>query len=158
MLTPQDILYEYWIKHVAFGLLHVMFRFSTRISFYRGYSILATENWTQKKSREKWNLWPKRSNSVRIGSFSTPKDHFGIGGWEKVPQKDRVQSPECKNRGSKRRHIHITQHSMSTLPGPPVCLSIFGNLVWNGRRFVRLIWWTTTFSLFSSMFSHTGIS
>ena len=23
---------------------------------------------------------------IRIGSFSTPKDRFGIGGWEKVPQ------------------------------------------------------------------------
>ena len=70
-----------------------------------------------KRSREKGNLGPKRSNSVRIGSFSTPKDRFDIGGWEKVPQKDRVQSPQCQKRGSKRRHIHITQHRVSTLPG-----------------------------------------
>ena len=78
---------------------------------------LAAENWTQKRSREKWNLGPKRSNSVRIGSFNTPKDRFGVGGWEKIPQKDRVQSSECQKRGSKRRHIHITQHRGSTLPG-----------------------------------------
>ena len=54
-----------------------------------------------KRSREKWNLGPKRSNSVRIGSFSTPKDHFGIGGCEKVPLRDRVQSPECQKKGVK---------------------------------------------------------
>ena len=69
------------------------------------------------RSREKWNLAPKRSNSVRIGSFNTPKDRFGVGGWEKIPPKDRVKSWECQKRGSKRRHIHITQHRGSTLPG-----------------------------------------
>ena len=74
-------------------------------------------NLDPKRSREKWNLGPKRSNSVRIGSFNTPKDRFGVGGWEKIPQKDRVQSSECQKRGSKRRHIHITQHRGSTLPG-----------------------------------------
>ena len=51
-----------------------------------------------KRSREKWNLRP-RSNCVRIGSSNTPKDSFGVGGWEKVPQKDRVQSPECQKGG-----------------------------------------------------------
>ena len=72
-----------------------------------------------KRSREKCNLRPKRSNFVRIGSSNTPKDSFRVGGWEKVPQEDRVQSPECQKRGSKRRHIHITQHRGSTLPGMP---------------------------------------
>ena len=51
-----------------------------------------------KRSREKWDLRPKRSNFVRIDSSNTPKDSFGIDGWEKVPQKDRVQSPECQTR------------------------------------------------------------
>ena len=75
-----------------------------------------------KRSREKSNLGSKRLNSVRIGSFNTPKDHLGVGGWEKVPQKDRVQSPECqKKRGSKRLHIHITQHKGSTVPGLQPC-------------------------------------
>ena len=69
-----------------------------------------------KRSREKLNLGPKRSNPVRIGSFNTPKDRFGVGGGEKIPQKDRVQSSECQKRGSKRGHIHITQHRGSTLP------------------------------------------
>ena len=54
-----------------------------------------------KRSREKWDLRPKRSNFVRIDSSNTPKDSFGIDGWEKVPQKDRVQSPECKKKGVK---------------------------------------------------------
>ena len=31
-------------------------------------------------SREKLNLGPKRSDSVRIGSFNTQKDSFGVGG------------------------------------------------------------------------------
>ena len=74
-------------------------------------------NLDPKRLREKWNLGPKRSNSVRIGSFNTPKDRFGVGGWEKIPQKDRVQSSQCQKRGSKRRHIHITQYRGSTLPG-----------------------------------------
>ena len=29
----------------------------------------------------------KNSISVRIGSFNTPKDRFGVGRWEKVPPK-----------------------------------------------------------------------
>ena len=74
-------------------------------------------NLDPKRSREKWNLGPKRSNSVTIGSFNTPKDCFGVGGWKKIPQKDRVQSSECQERGQKRRHIHITQHRGSSLPG-----------------------------------------
>ena len=40
-----------------------------------------------KRLREKWNLGPKRLNSLWIGSLSTPKVRFGVGGWEKVPQK-----------------------------------------------------------------------
>ena len=63
-----------------------------------------------KRSREKWNLGPKRSNSVRIGSFNTTKDRFGVGGWEKIPQKDRARSCQSEKRGSKPRHICITHH------------------------------------------------
>ena len=70
-----------------------------------------------KRSREKWNLGPKRSNSVRIGSFNTPKDRFGVGGWEKIPQKDRARSCQSEKRGSKPRHICITHHIGSTPPG-----------------------------------------
>ena len=70
-----------------------------------------------KRSREKWNLGPKRSNSLRIGSFNTPKDRFGVGGWEKIPQKDRARSCQSEKRGSKPRHICITHHIGSTPPG-----------------------------------------
>ena len=35
ILLPLDIPFEYWIEHITFRLLCVMFRFSTRI-FYRG--------------------------------------------------------------------------------------------------------------------------
>ena len=63
-----------------------------------------------KRSREKWNWGPKRSNSVRIGSFNTPKDRFGVGGWEKIPQKDRARSCQSEKRGSKTRHVCITHH------------------------------------------------
>ena len=31
MFLPLDILLEYWIEHVSFGLLYVMFTFPTRI-------------------------------------------------------------------------------------------------------------------------------
>ena len=79
----------------------------------------AAGRWPQKDRGKKWNLGPKRSNSVTIGSFYTPKLFFGVGGWEKVPQKDQVQFPECQKRGSKLRHIHITQHRGSTTPHPP---------------------------------------
>ena len=72
-----------------------------------------------KRSREKWNLGPKRSNSVRIGSFNTPKDRFGVGGWEKIPQKERARSCQSEKRGSKPRHICITHHIGSTPPPPP---------------------------------------
>ena len=75
-----------------------------------------------KRSREKWNLGPKRSNSLRIGSFNTPKDRFGVGGWEKIPQKDRARSCQSEKRGSKPRHICITHHIGSTPPG--VCLTL----------------------------------
>ena len=69
-----------------------------------------------KRSREKWNLGPKRSNSLRIGSFNTPKDRFGVGGWKKIPQKDRARSCQSEKRGSKPRHICITHHIGSTPP------------------------------------------
>ena len=72
-----------------------------------------------KRSREKWNLGPKRSNCVRIGSFNTTKDRFGVGGWEKIPQKDRARSCQSEKRGSKPRHICITHHIGSTPPPPP---------------------------------------
>ena len=45
-----------------------------------------------KRSRKKLNLGPKRSIFVKIGSFCTPRDSFAVGGWEKVPQKDRARS------------------------------------------------------------------
>ena len=69
-----------------------------------------------KRSREKWNLGPKRSNSLRIGSFNTPKE---VGGWEKIPPKDRARSCQSEKRGSKPRHICITHHIGSTPPPPP---------------------------------------
>ena len=72
-----------------------------------------------KRSREKWNLGPKRSYSVRIGSFNTTKDRFGVGGWEKIPQKYRARSCQSEKRGSKPRHICITHHIGSTPPPPP---------------------------------------
>ena len=42
MFVPLDLGFEYWIEHVIFGLLCVMFRFSTRI-IYRGVSGFATD-------------------------------------------------------------------------------------------------------------------
>ena len=75
-----------------------------------------------KRSRKKLNLGPKRSIFVKIGSFCTPKDSFAVGGWEKVPQKDRARSCQSEKRGSKPRHICITHHIGSTPPpGPDVC-------------------------------------
>ena len=41
MFQPLDILLEYWIEHVTFGRLNVMFTFPTRI-FYRGVPGFAT--------------------------------------------------------------------------------------------------------------------
>ena len=79
-----------------------------------------------KRSREKWNLGPKRSNSVRIGSFNTPKDRFGVGGWEKIPQKDCARSCQSEKRGSKPRHICITHHIGSTPPGPATQPGVMG--------------------------------
>ena len=67
-----------------------------------------------KRSRKKLNLGPKRSIFVKIGSFCTPKDSFAVGGWEKVPQKDRARSCQSEKRGSKPRHICITHHIGST--------------------------------------------
>ena len=69
-----------------------------------------------KRSRKKLNLGPKRSIFVKIGSFCTPKDSFAVGGWEKVPQKDRARSCQSEKRGSKPRHICITHHTGSTPP------------------------------------------
>ena len=40
MLPPLHITFEYWIGHVTFVPLYVMFRFSTRI-FYRGVQVYA---------------------------------------------------------------------------------------------------------------------
>ena len=42
MFPPLDILLEYWIEHVSFGLLYVMFTFPTRI-FYRGVPGFASD-------------------------------------------------------------------------------------------------------------------
>ena len=42
MFLPLDILFEYWIENVTFGLQYVMFRFPTRI-FYKRVSGFATE-------------------------------------------------------------------------------------------------------------------
>ena len=72
-----------------------------------------------KRSRKKLNLGPKRSIFVKIGSFCIPKDSFAVGGWEKVPQKDRARSCQSEKRGSKPRHICITHHIGSTPPPPP---------------------------------------
>ena len=73
-----------------------------------------------KKIEEKLNLRPKRSIFVKIRSFCTPKDSFAVGGWEKVPQKDRARSCQSEKRGSKPRHICITHHIGSTPPPPGV--------------------------------------
>ena len=42
MSPPLDIPFEYWIEHVTFGLLYVMFRFSAMI-FYGGVPGFATD-------------------------------------------------------------------------------------------------------------------
>ena len=42
LFPPLYILFEYWIEHVSFGLLYVMFTFPTRI-FYRGVPGFATD-------------------------------------------------------------------------------------------------------------------
>ena len=42
MFLYLDILFEYWIEHVTFGPLYVMFGFSTRI-FYMGVPGFATD-------------------------------------------------------------------------------------------------------------------
>ena len=42
MFVSLDNLLEYWIEHVSFGLLYVMFTFPTRI-FYRGVQGFATD-------------------------------------------------------------------------------------------------------------------
>ena len=76
-----------------------------------------------KRSRKKLNLWPKRSIFVKIGSFCTPKDSFAVGGWEKVPQKDRARSCQSEKRGSKPRHICITHHIGSTPPPRGKCVN-----------------------------------
>ena len=86
-----------------------------------------------KRSREKWNLGPKRSKSVRIGSFNTTKDRFGVGGWEKIPQKDRARSCQSEKRGSKPRHICITHHIGSTPPGVKVSIFLGGDWTWPPR-------------------------
>ena len=93
-----------------------------------------------KRSREKWNLGPKRSNSLRIGSFNTPKDRFGVGGWEKIPQKDRARSCQSeKKRGSKPRHICITHHIGST-PPPGVRHLTLVQLIWRSAACRFHLW------------------
>ena len=42
-VPPLDIPIEYWVEHVIFGLLYVMFRFSTSI-FYRGVQGFAADS------------------------------------------------------------------------------------------------------------------
>ena len=42
MFLPLDILLEYWMEHVSFGLIYVMFTFPTRI-FYKGVRGLAPD-------------------------------------------------------------------------------------------------------------------
>ena len=42
MFLSMDILFDYWIEHASFGVLYVMFRFSTRI-FYGGAPGFATD-------------------------------------------------------------------------------------------------------------------
>ena len=39
-----------------------------------------------KKIQGKMEFGAKMIEFIRIGSFSTPNNRFGIGGWEKVPQ------------------------------------------------------------------------
>ena len=111
----------YWFHFVCLSVrpafcVHSVTRGGTRSKKWWG---CAPGRWKldPKRSREKWNLGPKRSNSVRIGSFNTPKDRFGVGGWEKIPQKDRARSCQSEKRGSKPRHICITHHIGSTPPG-----------------------------------------
>ena len=77
-----------------------------------------------------WNLDPKRSRGnwyfgakkIEFCEDLYPKDRFCVGGWEKIPQKDRVWYPEGQKRGSKPRHICITHYIGSTPPGitPPL--------------------------------------
>ena len=42
MFLPLDLIFDYWIEHVTFGLVCVRFIFSTRI-YYRGVPDLATD-------------------------------------------------------------------------------------------------------------------
>ena len=93
---------------------------------------LAAENWTQKDRGKKFNLGPKRSIFEKIGSFCTPKDSFAVGGWEKVPQKDRARSCQSEKRGSKPRHICITHHIGSTPPHSRSSSVITSGMYWSG--------------------------
>ena len=123
-----------------------MFMFSMKNLARKGLKVLIPgggtrpENWwgcaagrwklDPKRSRKKMNLGPKRSIFVKIGSFCTPKDSFAVGGWEKVPQKDRARSCQSEKGGSKPRHICITHHIGSTPPrvlitGPSFHLKLF---------------------------------
>ena len=112
-LTPwEDLTLKHWDTHAGGGGGGG----GTRSEKWWG---CAAGRWKldPKRSREKWNLGSKRSNSVRIGSFNTTKDRFGVGGWEKIPQKDRARSCQSEKRGSKPLHICITHHIGSTPPG-----------------------------------------
>ena len=63
----------------------------------------AADHWKvdPKRLREKWNLGPKRSNSVRIGSFSIPKDRFNVGGWKKSTPKRSCSISRMSKKGVK---------------------------------------------------------
>ena len=52
-----------------------------------------------KEIEGKMEFGAKNSISVRIGSFNTPKDRFGVGGWEKVPQKIEFNPQNVNKRG-----------------------------------------------------------
>ena len=39
MFQPLDNLFEYWVEHVTFGFLYVIFWFSTKV-FYKGFEAL----------------------------------------------------------------------------------------------------------------------
>ena len=73
----------------------------------------ATGHWKldPERLRQKWYLGTKIFNSGRTGT--------------QIPQKDCVQSSEGQTRGSKRRHIYITQHGGSTLPGVHLRVFVF---------------------------------
>ena len=74
-----------------------------------------------KRSREKLNLGPKRSNSVTIRSFNTPKDRFGVGGWEKSTPKRSSSIPRMSKKGGQNGCTSISPNIEEVpSPGPQV--------------------------------------